>query len=120
VLTRAAKQALTAYIFALFKAIVGSGILSLANAIARWTDNPALIAPVVALSVASSHSHVCVRARCASSPSCHSALESLESTTPQPSRHNPCETCAKHPHRRQRIASRNCGVAVQIKKKKLN
>jgi hypothetical protein len=52
VLTRAVKQALTAYIFALFKAIVGSGILSLANAIARWTDNPALIAPVVALSVA--------------------------------------------------------------------
>jgi len=37
--------------FSLFKAIVGSGILSLANAISRWTDNPAHIAPVVLLSV---------------------------------------------------------------------
>ncbi len=45
------KQALTPFIFSLFKAIVGSGILSLANSIARWTDNPALILPVCALSV---------------------------------------------------------------------
>jgi len=32
--------------FSLFKAIVGSRILSLANAISRWTDIPAHIAPV--------------------------------------------------------------------------
>jgi len=44
-------QVLTGFIFSLFKAIVGSGILSLANSIARWTDNPSLIAPVCALSV---------------------------------------------------------------------
>ena len=31
---------------------MGSGILSLASAIARWTDNPALIAPVCLLSMA--------------------------------------------------------------------
>ncbi len=81
VLTIAAKQALTAYIFALFKAIVGSGILSLANAVARWTDNPALIAPVVALSVARRYSHTRARARCASSLSCHRALKYEERST---------------------------------------
>lgn len=30
---------------------MGSGILSLASSIARWTDNPALIAPVCLLSM---------------------------------------------------------------------
>jgi len=46
-----AAQALTPFIGSLFKAIVGSGILSLANSIARWTDNPALILPVCVLSI---------------------------------------------------------------------
>ena len=46
------EQVLTGFIFSLFKAIVGSGILSLSNSVARWTDNPALILPVVLLSMA--------------------------------------------------------------------
>ena len=45
------EQVLTGFIFSLFKAIVGSGILSLSNSVARWTDNPALILPVVLLSM---------------------------------------------------------------------
>jgi hypothetical protein len=56
----AGQQALTPFIGSLFKAIVGSGILSLANSIARWTDNPALILPVCVLSVTPRHSHALV------------------------------------------------------------
>jgi len=48
----AGEQVLLPLMFSLFKAIVGSGILSLANAISRWTDNPAHIVPVVVLSLA--------------------------------------------------------------------
>ena len=46
------EQVLTGFIFSLFKAIVGAGILSLANSISRWTDNPKLIPPVCVLSMA--------------------------------------------------------------------
>ena len=46
------EQVLTGFIFSLFKAIVGAGILSLANSISRWTDNPKLIPPVFVLSMA--------------------------------------------------------------------
>ena len=43
------EQKLLPLIIALFKAIVGSGILSLAYSVASWTDNPAMIAPVCVL-----------------------------------------------------------------------
>jgi amino acid permease len=45
------EQKLLPLIIALFKAIVGSGILSLAYSVASWTDNPAMIAPVCVLTL---------------------------------------------------------------------
>eukprot|EP00960_Hanusia_phi_P039990 754187-Hanusia_phi.AAC.1 len=45
------EQDVTGFIFYLFKAIVGSGVLSLSSSVARFTNNPKMLAPALVAGV---------------------------------------------------------------------
>jgi len=47
----AVEAPLTGYIFSLFKAIVGSGILSLSNGVAAFSDSPSMLLPSAGLAI---------------------------------------------------------------------
>lgn len=109
---RLRSQVLLPFIFSLFKAIVGSGILSLSNSISRWTDNPSLIAPVIALSVSA-----CVLARSQAAPSGLAASPTFPSLQSKMASSRDLTSSASWMH--AFISTVRCIVSVPIRKSKL-